>query len=437
MNRLTIVALGAALVVLLGLAHIPGNRRNVVVDQSLRRRLTRSLDPKTVVVKTDAVDEEPSMPSGDIKVVGDEVAVQAKPATENQPLSKRKFVYYQSSKWELSWLNRVDEWAAKKKICPVLMHDHSEYVHDFLNLTCTSRYHKPYDNWCVIDDEYHPLWYNTANRQKFELSWVNPMPYDARIDPPKPVVPGKEHEHIVSKFVYLDETTGERYEEYIEPLVSHLRFPLSHCIKSHPDEEEFKHHFTTFRGWIIPPPPGVRRDKTIYFDAGASSWDKGPGGPSLKYFYKMWKRHDLEFDEIYAYEMATTKEAFYHSLPGNVKDRTHYQQCAISSSPTDDSDLHPFLPAVIQRTTSPNDYVIFKLDIDSPDVEDGSILSILEDPASSNIDELFWEHHIRGNYLMKEWSAGQNAQLADVSLRESYELFLRLRQNGIRAHSWI
>eukprot|EP00541_Cyclophora_tenuis_P011403 CAMPEP_0116544936 /NCGR_PEP_ID=MMETSP0397-20121206/2387_1 /TAXON_ID=216820 /ORGANISM="Cyclophora tenuis, Strain ECT3854" /LENGTH=379 /DNA_ID=CAMNT_0004069189 /DNA_START=273 /DNA_END=1413 /DNA_ORIENTATION=- len=246
------------------------------------------------------------------------------------------------------------------------------------------------------------------------------MPYNARIGPPKPVIPTKEHEHVVSKFLFMDEFTGERYEEYIEPLVSHLRFPLTHCMRNYPDEEEFKYHMVSFRGWLIPPPPGVRRDRSIYFDAGASSWDKGSGGPSLKYFYKMWLRHGIDFDEIYAFEMATTEEVFKNSLPGNVKKRTHFQQCAVSSSPTDDSPEHPFPPAVIKRTTNPDDYVLFKLDIDSPDVEDGSILSILEDP-NSHIDELVWEHHVRGNYLMTEWGEAQN--LADVSLRESYELF--------------
>ena len=54
----------------------------------------------------------------------------------------------------------------------------------------------------------------------------------------------------------------------------------------------------------------------------------------------------------------------------------------------------------------------------------------------ANIDEFFWEHHIYGNYLMRGiWGVkpGQD----DRSIRESAELFLQLRQRGVRSHSWV
>jgi hypothetical protein len=73
---------------------------------------------------------------------------------------------------------------------------------------------------------YRPLWYNTEDRTKFNVSFDQPPELDGiPIPPPKPVKPGPEHEHIVSKFVFVDETTGLEYTEYIEPLVSHLRHP--------------------------------------------------------------------------------------------------------------------------------------------------------------------------------------------------------------------
>jgi hypothetical protein len=42
---------------------------------------------------------------------------------------------------------------------------------------------------------------------------------------------------------------------------------------------------------------------------------------------------------------------------------------------------------------------------------------------------------VSGNYLMEEW--GPHRFDNKFSLRASYELFLKLRQKGIRAHSWI
>jgi len=353
----------------------------------------------------------------------------------DQP-NRRKFLSYESSEWEKLWLEKVDHWATHTQICQVLLVEQQNYIHDFLNLTCTSRYEAPFDHWCIIDDEYHPLWYDTANRNKFELSWTLPgaiSPY-AKLMPAQPVLPTAMDEHVVSKFTFLDELTGETYVEYIEPLVSHLRHPLAKCIDIPPVARQFKYYWTVFRGYVIPPPPLRGSPKNYYFDAGASSWGDGSGGPSLKYFWNIWARHSIDWNNVFAYEMTTSVDEFYQTLPVALKDTIHYQQCAVSSSPNDDSPEHPFLPLEIKRRTSKDDYVFFKLDIDSPSVEDGNIYYILNDP-DNHIDEVAWEHHIRGNYLLTEW--GPPEKLPDVSMRESYEMFLQMRLKGIRAHSWI
>lgn len=84
-------------------------------------------------------------------------------------LKWRKFVSYTSSPWEQLWLQNVDLWAKKRSICKVLHSpEQSQYMHDFLNLTCSARYEAPYDHWCIIDDAFHPMWYNTANRESYE-----------------------------------------------------------------------------------------------------------------------------------------------------------------------------------------------------------------------------------------------------------------------------
>jgi len=258
---------------------------------------------------------------------------------------------------------------------------------------------------------------------------------------PGTVTLGTEHEHVLSKFTFLDEETGEQYVEYIEPLISHLRFPLANCIKFLPYGEDWapRNHWYALenRAWVITPPADLknRLSSLRYWDAGASDWASGMGGSSLKYFYEQWKRRGNQFDEIYAYEMTTTSEDFYNTVPLDVKDRVHYKQCAVVSEPKEEKlPDSPFIPSAIKRDSSPNDYVLFKLDIDSPVIEHGSINFILEDEENT-IDELVWEHHVAGNYLMTEW--GKAEHQAQFTLRESYELFLRMRQKGIRGHSWI
>lgn len=256
---------------------------------------------------------------------------------------------------------------------------------------------------------------------------------DAALGDVEPLVPSSSQEHIVSKFVFLDEVTGEEYVEYIEPLVSHLRFALSKCLSPVPDIPEYTHRLTAFRGWIIPPPPSMRYNRQLYFDVGVSSWKHvGAGGSSLKYFISNWNRHDINFDEIYAFGDETRVSTFYQELPPDMK--VFYQKCTVSGRPEEGSDMHPFIPNMINRQAISDDYVLFKLDIDEPAVEKGIVEFILQDEATL-ISELVWEHHISGNYLMNEW--GSPASRDQATLRESYDYFLRLRQKGIRAHSYV
>jgi len=110
---------------------------------------------------------------------------------------------------------------------------HLSYMHEFLNLTCTHRFVD--SDWCVIDDHLVALWYNTANRTNndYELHWEKPSqfllePLQALNTHPLVLNPTNGR-GVLSKFVYQNEVSGEEFEEYIEPLVSHLRWPLSHC----------------------------------------------------------------------------------------------------------------------------------------------------------------------------------------------------------------
>jgi len=368
------------------------------------------------------------------------------PPTKNP----RKFVSYTSSSWEKMWLDNIDEWQKNESICDVLLSpEHTKFMYDFLKSTCTNDFKAPYSNWCMIDDEMHPLYFNTENHDKIEyhweasaypgLFWTGPEDVSLISDdqPTRVIDPTPDMEHVFSKFVFLDETTGEEYTEYIEPLVSHLRFPLSKCE----EDKTSKWHDILYsrgleyRGYVIPP-VGVRNKRKLYFDAGASNWSKVSKGSSLQYFYHMWKRQGIEWDHIYAYEMMTTPDDFFNTVPEEHKDLVTYQQCAVSSAPEEDSGDHPFLPYEIRRKANADDYVLFKLDIDSYGIEVGTIEHIINDPTSF-VDEVVFEHHVSGNYLMRpEWGNIEGGG-GDVSLLDSYNLFLRMRMKGIRSHSWI
>lgn len=192
--------------------------------------------------------------------------------------------------------------------------------------------------------------------------------------------------------VFRDDKTGEHYIEYIEPLVSHLRFPLCKCADFIPvGNNRYHWHSILFKGYIIPPPPALKVRQKYYFDAGATNWSEEVS--SLRYFHDMWKRSGHVFDEIFAYEIGKTADDFYDGVPEHLKNHIHYQQCNVASNPEEDKPgVEPFLPSVIQRQATAADYVLFKLDIDQPNVEHGTVDFILNDP-NNFIDEIAFEHH--------------------------------------------
>ena len=59
---------------------------------------------------------------------------------------------------------------------------------------------------------------------------------------------------------------------------------------------------------------------------------------------------------------------------------------------------------------------------------------------SSRIDELFYEDHVQLHPLMHgrgPWLRFNNGPLPNRTMDQRYDLFFKLRQLGIRVHSWV
>jgi len=86
---------------------------------------------------------------------------------------------------------------------------------------------------------------------------------------------------------------------------------------------------------------------------------------------------------------------------------------------------------------------VFKLDIDSPQIELALVEQVLHDPhTAALIDEFYWEHVVAGSPMQSfGWGHDLRRQAARgealQSLDDSYAYFGRLRRMGIRAHSWV
>eukprot|EP00545_Synedropsis_sp_CCMP1620_P013625 CAMPEP_0119014938 /NCGR_PEP_ID=MMETSP1176-20130426/10469_1 /TAXON_ID=265551 /ORGANISM="Synedropsis recta cf, Strain CCMP1620" /LENGTH=594 /DNA_ID=CAMNT_0006968189 /DNA_START=16 /DNA_END=1800 /DNA_ORIENTATION=+ len=363
-------------------------------------------------------------------------------------LSRRKFLAYVPSPWESVWKEGIAEWETSLQICDIITGDsllQAAHLRKYLDVLCTKRYAVPNQNWCYLFDGKTSITYNMANTKKWEF-YVNQTPeaLKGRIPPqtndniPIAHVPGLED--TFSKFVFLDEVSGEVYYEYIEPLVSALRFPLSQCLWGVSDNMNW------FTGYVIPPPsPAIdqRHKRKLYFEYGGDRWKR------FEYVIQQWwggggggGNNAIEWDAIYATDTETPDAKFYESFPPTVQEKV--KRIASSSSSAngaaaDASLFDQYIPNVIHTEAKPNDYVLLKLGKGDPSKKEHLIQYILEND-DVHVDEIVWQHNLAHNYLLKNlFDTKPNKQIVSQqqTFSDSYSIFSRLRQKGIRAHAWV
>lgn len=92
----------------------------------------------------------------------------------------------------------------------------------------------------------------------------------------------------------------------------------------------------------------------------------------------------------------------------------------------------PFIPEVIEKTVQDSDYVVFKLDIDVPPVENAIANYMLDEWKYLHLlDEFVYEHHVENYVMTPVWGH------FNLSIAKSYKMFLRFRERGVRAHSYV
>ena len=117
-------------------------------------------------------------------------------------------------------------------------------------------------------------------------------------------------------------------------------------------------------------------------------------------------------------------------MPSRLLLRYHYFNVP---APTDPQDAANPLNMIKSLATA-DDYVALKIDIDNTDVEMQFVRQLLGDPvAAALVDELFFEHHVNFLPMMKNWKNPHEV----MTLKDSYDIFVKLRNMGIRAHGWV
>ena len=175
------------------------------------------------------------------------------------------------------------------------------------------------------------------------------------------------------------------------------------------------------------------RASAFLFDLGASLYNKGPGGASTKWFVDEYQARGIQFDRVYAWEATPYTDAeIYEAMPAPMVARMVYYNVPVDA--TVGAKHNPW--RTLREVATPRDFVLVKIDIDNSTIEEPLIEQLLADTTLAGlVDELYFEHHVRHTPM---WRYGWRCNaVTNQTLVHSHDLFGRLREMGIRAHSWV
>lgn len=211
-----------------------------------------------------------------------------------------------------------------------------------------------------------------------------------------------------------------------------LRFPGSTCSIRVSEKMLIRKDYMLLLPYqLIAPAP----QRCFLFDLGASTYNTGRGGASQDWFIMQYGNHGVHFDRVFAWEAHRNApmRIFDKGMPNHVLDRMSYYNVPVEAAPGGRLNPMRTLKAIAKKY----DFVVVKIDIDTPHIEQPLVEQIAEDPElASLIDELFYEHHVHRSPMTKIWGQA-SLRKTNATLPDSYDLFSRLRQLGIRAHSWV
>ena len=197
---------------------------------------------------------------------------------------------------------------------------------------------------------------------------------------------------------------------------------------------------------------GAPKPTVHLFDMGVSQGFKGiPGGipatvrngggrdPSMPLLYRLYQDRCLEPDAIYCWELdkKITNEQWWGSAPASVRAKTRFFEVPVTEGELDEALAGKPNPAsflqMLAVACKPEDFVVVKLDIDTPAIEQTIIAVLTQRPdLAALIDELFFEYHFYFDGLDFGW---KNVTQGDVDT--AIGTMYKLRSLGIRAHFWI
>ena len=228
---------------------------------------------------------------------------------------------------------------------------------------------------------------------------------------------------------------GQHSSGYVEPLFPPLRHP-EFCVSKKRDNllrlDYLVHDFKAMCRQL------KRTSRIVFVDMGASldfhaGHDK-PGGfakqPAI-YITSLFQKVGFKFDHIYAFEISRKEPSrLYQKIPEELMAAYHWINVGVESNPA--SKLNPL--KMVLDNYNEDDFIIIKLDIDTPEIEMPLVYQLLEDSryGGGMIDSFYFEHHVKLRELDYAWRESMRG-----SVQSSLQLFEGLRQKGIPAHYWV
>jgi len=211
---------------------------------------------------------------------------------------------------------------------------------------------------------------------------------------------------------------------YVEPIVPPLRHPMiCEAKRWELNLDYILHDFPTICRSL------KRTSRTIFVDMGASLQFHGNDGQPAVYLTHLYRQFGIPFDHIYAYEVTPTpSEEVFKKIPKHMRAAYHWINVGVAHDPT--SEENPW--NILRESFNEDDFIVVKLDIDTPSVEMPLVNQLLErEDLHRLVDQFYFEHHVQITEMNTSWIPRNG------SLHESLTLFHELRKKGIAAHSWV
>ena len=219
---------------------------------------------------------------------------------------------------------------------------------------------------------------------------------------------------------------GVVVEEYIEPLVGHMRHPFGLPACTPPGVASVDVQNRAYLMLLGDDAAAIRArypGRAILFDAGTNKYTT-----SLGYLIPAYAEFGIHFDAVYAWEYTPANATqYWDSVPADVKPRLHFYNAPVTPEPG--SAMNPV--DWIRDLYQPGDYIVFKLDIDNDAVEGELVQQVLAmENAGGIIAEMFFEKHYTAADMKKHFGTPKTKYPA--ALRLMHEL----RAKGVRVHYW-